>query len=219
MTKRRLGATLGLLIMVATAPLVIYCLPLHTNSQVDDTTADDLTVVQTPHIATTAGIPMTFGVDPSLTLIVSTVAATTSCGTETTAVTDGLNLSHPTATATHPIVAQNLNVSTNAPTGYTVYVSVSPARPAARSRDSNANNTELLSLLSYAMRSTNPPSNAVGPPQGNKWSTLTSSGTEIMHNTTISDDTNCIAFQMSQAAINPTDTNTPTIRYSVLPVY
>jgi len=192
--------------------------------------------VQTWFLVTVGDVAVTMTMDPELTLTVATVAGALSCGDATTTVasaTNAVNLGHLTSTTAHPIGGQSLNVKTNAYNGYTVYVSYSAAVLGASSGHTftnvsgtnatpaawPANGTE---AFGYTTESSTL-SGTAGRFHSNKWAALTTAaGAEIMHNAVnpgATGDTNCIAFQVSQAGITPADTYTTTIRYTVLPVF
>src|SRR5450759_4260350 len=222
---------------VKTSSQLIYCWGLNSYGQLgDQTTTDRSTPVQAWYLVTVGETAVSLGIDPSLTLTVSSVAGALSCGDATTTVasaTNAVNLGHLASTAAHPKGGQSLNVMTNAASGYTVYVSYSAAMLGASSAHTfvnvsgtnatpvvwPANNTE---AFGYTTESSTL-SGTAGRFHSNKWAQLTTSGAEIMRNTTtpgVAGDTNCIAFQVSQADITPADAAyTTTVLYSVLPLF
>src|SRR5450759_824918 len=222
---------------VKTSSQLIYCWGRNSYGQLgDQTTTERSTPVQAWYLVTVGETAVSRGIDPSLTLTVSSVAGALSCGDATTTVasaTNAVNLGHLASTAAHPKGGQSLNVMTNAASGYTVYVSYSAAMLGASSAHTfvnvsgtnatpvvwPANNTE---AFGYTTESSTL-SGTAGRFHSNKWAQLTTSGAEIMRNTTtpgVAGDTNCIAFQVSQADITPADAAyTTTVLYSVLPLF
>jgi hypothetical protein len=179
---------------------------------------------------------VSLSMDPILAFTVSAVTGALSCGDATTTVASGtntVNLGHMSSTTAHPIGGQSLNVATNAASGYTVSVSYSAAmsgassgHPFANVGGTNAspaawpsNGTE---AFGYTTESSSL-SGTAGRFHSNKWASLTTSGQEIMRNTTtpgVAGDTNCIAFQASEAANTPADAAyTTTVLYSVAPLF
>jgi hypothetical protein len=179
---------------------------------------------------------VSIGMDPQLTFTVNTVAGAISCGDATTTVasaTNVVNLGHIASTSVHPIGGQSLNVATNAASGYTVSVSYSAAmlgassgHPFANVGGTNASPVTWPANGTEAFGYTTESSSLSGTAarfHSNKWASLTASGQEIMRNTTtpgVAGDTNCIAFQASEAANTPADTAyTTTVLYSVAPLF
>ncbi len=170
-------------------------------------------------------------VDPSLSLTITTVAATTACGDVTTTVASTSNaipLGHIAATTAHPIAGQNLNVQTNANGGYTTYISYSGAMTGAATAaaftdmtGTNAspavwpsNGTE---AFGYTTQSASL-SGTAGRFHTSKFAGLSTTQYELMRNAATPaavGDTNCIAFEASTAGNTKADTYSTNVRYNV----
>jgi|GEM_PF-2967310 len=202
----------------------------------DQTTTDRSSPVQAWYLVTVGDVAVSLSMDPILTFTVSAVTGALSCGDATTTVasaTNTVNLGHMSSTTAHPIGGQSLNVATNAASGYTVSVSYNAAMSGASSGHAfanvggtNASPAAWPSNGTEAFGYTTESSSLSGTParfHSNKWAQLTTSGAEIMRNTTtpgVAGDTNCIAFQASEAANTPADAAyTTTVLYSVAPLF
>lgn len=170
-------------------------------------------------------------VDPSLSLVIDNVAASTSCGDVSTTAASTANaipFGRVAAITAHPIVGQNLTVTTNASGGYTTYLSSSgvmtggtTAGTIANMSGSNASPGSWPSNGTAAFGYTTESTSLSGTAarfDGGLWAGPSTTPYEIMRNTSTpgpSGDTNCIAFQVSIAGDTKADTYTTSIRYNV----
>jgi hypothetical protein len=210
-----------------------YCWGYDSYAQLGDwTSGDALLPVQTWYLVTVAETAASVTIDPALTFTITPVTASTVCGDPTTTVASSsnvVNLGHLSATTAHPIGGQSLNVSTNAAAGYTVFVSYGAAMSGVSSGHSfadvsgtnaspaawPANGTE---AFGYTTQSSSL-SGTAGRFHTNAWAALSTTGQEIMRNVTTpgpTGDTNCIAFQASEASATPADTYSTTVRYNAV---
>lgn len=170
---------------------------------------------------------------PAIMLTVSPVSAASSCGDFTTTAsssTTDIDFEHLSSGTARKIAGQRLTVSTNASSGYGVYLS-SPGDAVGRATgqslaDVSGTNTAPqawpaagVEAFGYSTEATTLTGNPTRFHPG-QWAQLTSSRDEVMRSPTgTSSDTACVAFGVSMSAMTPADTFQAVITYTVVPTF
>ncbi|MCA9332673.1 hypothetical protein KDA00_02255 [Candidatus Saccharibacteria bacterium] len=173
-------------------------------------------------------------IDPTLTFTCSGVAASQSVNGATTNVTStasGVNYQNNVTSSTNGISAHDLNVSTNATNGYTVYIrhtgqltngsdtianhtgtNAAPTSFPAAGTEAWGYTTEDSTLDPTADRFTNP---------GNLWAGFTTSNEIVINNTgaTSGTETTRVGHQVGVSTTTPAGTYQTTVIYTVASTY
>lgn len=198
----------------------------------DNTCATPVDSVSVQFVYTT-GQAVSVSVDPSLTFTVAGTSSGATCNgatsnVTTTATTVPLGT---TTTSTNHIGVQNLTVTTNAGSGYTVYARYT-AKPTSGSNTiadftgTNASPTTFSAAGTEAYGyTTNDSSLGTGTPDrftsvSNRWAAFTTTNAEVAYNgAAVSNQTTCIGHQVGISGTTPAGSYTTTAIYTATPVY
>jgi hypothetical protein len=182
----------------------------------------------------TAGQTVSLTVDPSLSFTVAGTAASTVCnGATSNVVTTATTvpLGTPT-TSVNNIGVQNLNVTTNAGSGYTVYARYT-AKPISGANDINDHTGTNAAPTAFSAAgteaygySTNDAVLGTGTVDrftsagGNKWGAFTTTNAEVAFSGAgVTNETTCLAHQAGISGTTPAGAYTTTAIYTATPVY
>lgn len=182
----------------------------------------------------TSGQSVSMTVDPSLSFVVAGTAAATACNGATSNVTTTATtvpLGTPTVSVNN-IGVQNLTVTTNAGSGYTVYARyTAPPTSGANSIDDHTGTNAAPTTFtapgteSYGY-TTNDAVLGTGTVDrftsagGNKWGAFTTANAEVAFSAAgVANETTCFAHQAGVSGTTPAGTYTTTAIYTATPVY
>jgi hypothetical protein len=209
-----------------------YFLQFSTYNNVDCTTTpvDNTTVT----FINTAGQAVSLTVDPSLAFTVAGAASGATCNGTTANVTttaSTIPLGTPT-TSTNRIGVQNLSVTTNAGSGYTVYTRYT-AKPTYNVTntiaDASGSNTTPAAFAAAGTEAFGYTTNdaTLGTGTANRFTSpasgfaaFTTSNAEVAYNNAAaSSQTTCVAQQVGISGTTPAGTYTTTVIYTATPLY
>lgn len=181
----------------------------------------------------TAGQAVSLTVDPTLTFSVAGTSSGASCNGATSNVTTTngtIPLGTPTVSA-NKIGVQNLTVTTNAGSGYSVYTRYT-AKPTSGSNtiaDHSGSNTSPTAFPSAGTEAfgytTNDSSLGTGTANRftstpNVWAAFTTTNAEVAYNgAAVSNQTTCVGQQVGISGTTPAGSYTTTVIYTATPVY
>ncbi len=179
----------------------------------------------------TDGQEVSLTVDPTLSFIVASVASgQTVNGATTTATTSTTTIPFGTVTASaNAIAAQDLTVSTNAVSGYTVHLRYTGAltNGGATIDDhtgGNADPTDFSSAgteaFGYTTNDFTLGTGTTGRFNANKWAAPTTSNAEVAYSAAaVSNETTRVGFQVGIDGSTPAGEYTSTVIYTAMPIY
>ncbi len=204
-----------------------YMLSTYNNTNCSSSPVDN---IQIAYVYTNAQT-VTFTVDPTLTFSVSSVISSGTVNGATTNVTTSstaIPLGTPTP-VTNQIAAQDLQVSTNAGNGYTVYVRYT-AKPTSAGNviadhsGSNAAPSVFSSAgteaFGYTTDDTTLGTGTAGRFSGNKWAAFTTTNSEIAYDAApVAAQTTRIGFQVGISGTTKAGNYVTTVIYTATPVF